>query len=142
MAWLRKTENRELGTPRWSVRGAPAGCRSPFAEQQWALLHKDWNRLMHIIRRTAAAEAFPAGGLSDSDDGELVDGEPLEGPEILELDITVDGQQPLMPLVARWTDGQGAVSAAVPSWAVDQGRSSRSRRRCPATGPLRPEVRR
>ncbi len=40
---------------------------------------------------------------------------------MLELEITVGGQQRLMLLVVLWTDEQGAVSAAVPSWAFDQG---------------------
>jgi hypothetical protein len=42
MAWLKKTENKEQGRPRWSVMGALAGKRSPLAEQQWALRHKAW----------------------------------------------------------------------------------------------------
>ncbi len=73
---------------------------------------------MHVVHGNSAAAA---GGLFDMDDADLLDGELLEEPEMLELDITVGGQQRLMPLFGLWTDGQAAVSAAVPSWAVDQG---------------------
>ncbi len=76
---------------------------------------------MHIIHGNAAAEAVPAGGLFDPDEADLVDGGPLEEPEVLELDITVDGQQRLMPLAVLWTDEQGAASSAVPHRAFDHG---------------------
>ncbi len=76
---------------------------------------------MHIIHGNAAAMAGFAGGLFDPDDADLVDGEPPEEPEMRELEITVGGQQSLMLLVALWTNDQGAVIAAAPIWAIDQG---------------------
>ncbi len=62
------------------------------------------------------------------DDAGLLDGEPLEEPEMLELEITVEGQSSLMPLFVLWTDHQGTVSAAVLAHKyrrVSQGRRER-----------------
>ncbi len=80
--------------------------------RQWALSHRRWNKLMHILHgNTAAPEPF----------AEVFGEEPVEDDFMLEMTVSVDGYYRMMPILVLWRAEDGSAAVAVPSWGLPDG---------------------
>ena len=74
------------------------------AAQRWALRHREWNRLQHILHGNTArgdGALVPAGGEADAED---LDGEEFGQVDFWELAVTLGGMPFQMPLATLRTD--------------------------------------